>query len=443
MTSHNLGVLASTGGDLRAALRFYHASLADYRALGLSGEMLRALNNLGMLYKDLERWDAAQRSFAEAVEIGTLCGDVSALITAHLNVASMWIARGDMTRAGPRRARKRIKSRRRSTIIMPTASGRASPASLRANATRTPRANSVSAARSTSPWHTPTCRSEADAARELAELYRRQGRNRDALQALARAHRLFSQLRSRREVADIERRNAKLEAEFLAVVHKWGESIEAKDFYTRGHCERVSDLSCALAARCRRPARRRSTWIPHRRGAARRCGKLVVPSEILNKPGPLSAAEWDVIRKHPNAGVALLSDVDVPGDVIPIIKSHHERWGGGRFTPTTFPAKRFRSRRASSASPSVQATRSTSERSYRDARTRILEAMEIMRRDVGRRYDPALFEQFESLMQQSKAPPCVPAHRVSRRRARSPPYRSPKRPTISRASSRAGPSSKS
>jgi tetratricopeptide (TPR) repeat protein len=50
MTAQNLGVLASMAGDLRAALRFYHTCLADYRALGLSAEMMRALNNLGMLY---------------------------------------------------------------------------------------------------------------------------------------------------------------------------------------------------------------------------------------------------------------------------------------------------------------------------------------------------------------------------------------------------------
>src|SRR5207248_1721736 len=90
---------------------------------------------------------------------------------------------------------------------------------------------------------------EAEAARELADLYGRQGRNRDALQFLARAHRIFSQLRSRRDVADVERRNGRLETQFLEVVKRWGESIEAKDFYTQGHCERVTDLACALATR--------------------------------------------------------------------------------------------------------------------------------------------------------------------------------------------------
>ena len=60
-------------------------------------------------------------------------------------------------------------------------------------------------------------------------------------------------------------------------------------------------------------------------------GKLGVPSEILNKPGPLTAAEWEIIRQHPTAGVSLLAEVDFPGDVIPIVRSHHERWNGGGY----------------------------------------------------------------------------------------------------------------
>jgi diguanylate cyclase (GGDEF)-like protein/putative nucleotidyltransferase with HDIG domain len=394
MTAQNLGIMASIAGDLRGALRFYHSSLADYRALGLSTEMMRALNNLGMLYKELERWDAAQRSFTEAVEIGTLAGDLSTLISVHLNVATMWIARGEFDRA--REAAGRA-DQIAITLDDHHADGERSRVTgvLAREARMYPDAEQAFRRAVEFAVEHSDLSLEADGVRELADLYRRQGRNREALQFLARAHRIFSQLRARRDVADIERRNAKLESEFLEVVQRWGDSIEAKDIYTQGHCERVSELACALASRAGIP---RESMFWFRIGAVLHdVGKLVVPSEILNKPGPLSAAEWQVIRTHPNAGAALLSEVDFPGDVVPIVRSHHEQWNGAGYPEALAGEAIPLSARIVAIADVYDAL--TSERSYQMPYTH-LEAMEIMRREVGRRFDPGLFETFEALMQE-------------------------------------------
>src|ERR671920_1794428 len=130
----------------------------------------------------------------------------------------------------------------------------------------------------------------AEISREMAELYRRQGRNRDTLQSLNRAHRLFTQLHARPDLADIDRQTTRLESDFLEVVRRWGESIESKDHYTQGHCERVADLACALAAKAGMDAQS-LFWF--RIGAMLHdVGKLVIPSEVLNKPGPLTESEW-------------------------------------------------------------------------------------------------------------------------------------------------------
>ena len=61
MTAQNLGVIANVRGDFARALQFYQASLADYRTLGLQRDVCVALNNLGMVYTDTERWDEAER----------------------------------------------------------------------------------------------------------------------------------------------------------------------------------------------------------------------------------------------------------------------------------------------------------------------------------------------------------------------------------------------
>ncbi len=66
----------------------------------------------------------------------------------------------------------------------------------------------------------------AEATRAMADVHRRQGRNRDGLQCLNASHRLFTQLRARREIADVDSRITRLESEFLDVVRKWSESIE-------------------------------------------------------------------------------------------------------------------------------------------------------------------------------------------------------------------------
>src|SRR5947209_8611296 len=57
-------------------------------------------------------------------------------------------------------------------------------------------------------------------------------------------------------------------------------------------------------------------------------GKIVVPSEILNKPGPLTPDERLTMEQHAAAGSDLLREVDFPWDVLPLVRGHHERWDG-------------------------------------------------------------------------------------------------------------------
>src|SRR5262249_18515334 len=87
----------------------------------------------------------------------------------------------------------------------------------------------------------------ADAAREQAEPYTTLRRNREALQSPHTSHRLFSQLRAQNDLADVRRRMQLLERRFLDIVRQWAQSIESKDRYTLGHCDRVADYACSLA----------------------------------------------------------------------------------------------------------------------------------------------------------------------------------------------------
>jgi putative nucleotidyltransferase with HDIG domain len=168
--------------------------------------------------------------------------------------------------------------------------------------------------------------SEAEASRELALLYQAMGRNQEALGLLNAAHRLFSRLDARVDLVDVSTKMGRLEDAYLAVVRDWGQSIESSDSYTFGHCGRVAGYAVALARALGLDEAQQTTI---RIGAyLHDLGKVKVPHEILNKPGPLTDQEFAVIKLHPVWGVELLATVEFPWDIKPIIRWHHEKADG-------------------------------------------------------------------------------------------------------------------
>jgi putative two-component system response regulator len=110
------------------------------------------------------------------------------------------------------------------------------------------------------------------------------------------------------------------------VVFAFARAVEAKSPYTRGHSERVTRYALALAEAAGLPAGPREVL---RRGALLHdIGKISVPDAVLNKPGPLTAAEYDVIKQHPAQGVVIVEPLESLRDVIPLIRWHHERLDG-------------------------------------------------------------------------------------------------------------------
>jgi len=167
---------------------------------------------------------------------------------------------------------------------------------------------------------------EAEATRELAIYYQGSGRNQEALSLLNAAHRLFGRLEARHDLVNVGGKMAELEATYLAVVREWGQSIESSDTYTFGHCERVAQHAVAVA---RALGLDEEFQTAVRLGAyLHDLGKVRVPHEILNKPGPLTREEYEVVQMHPVWGIELLAKVEFPWDLKPIIRWHHERYDG-------------------------------------------------------------------------------------------------------------------
>lgn len=119
------------------------------------------------------------------------------------------------------------------------------------------------------------------------------------------------------------------EAACLEVVCRLAELIESSDHYTFGHCARVAAYSVDVARSLEFDDHEITTV---RIGAyLHDLGKVRVPAEILNKPGPLEADESDLVRWHPLWGVELLAAIDLPWDIKPIIRWHHERYDGSGY----------------------------------------------------------------------------------------------------------------
>src|SRR5258708_33281500 len=63
-------------------------------------------------------------------------------------------------------------------------------------------------------------------------------------------------------------------------------------------------------------------------GSLHDLGKIGVRDDILNKPGPLSEDEWEVMRRHPDIGAAMIAQHSALAEEAPIVRHHHERWAG-------------------------------------------------------------------------------------------------------------------
>ena len=388
----NLGTMASIRGDFREALRYFQEALAHGRLYSLLDNIVVALNNLGLANMALGRHDAADEAFAEALTIANALGGLSTRVQLEVNSAALQLERRDFHEAKRRCDRAMALAEH---LDDPRANGEAAKVygiiaretgDLTAAETHLITARDIATA-------AQDLALEGDTNRELAELYGTLGRNRETLQSLNRAHSCFTQLRSRHELADVGRRMARLEGDFLDVVRKWSESIESKDHHTQGHCERVADLAGALAAKA---GLDETSLFWFRIGALLHdVGKLIVPAEVLNKPGKLTEEEWALVRQHPAAGEQMLADVQFPWDVAPMVRSHHERWDGQGY-PDGLEGENIPLQARILCIADVYDALTT-ERSYKRAFSQ-LEALEIMRRETARHFDPDLFERFEELV---------------------------------------------
>jgi putative two-component system response regulator len=114
-----------------------------------------------------------------------------------------------------------------------------------------------------------------------------------------------------------------------SILFALAQAIEQRDKSTAGHCKRLATMSMTLGMALGLP--NAQLLALHRAGYLHDIGKVGIPDSILFKPGPLSEAEWAIMRTHPIAGEEICRPTRTMQSVLPIIRSHHERWDGSGY----------------------------------------------------------------------------------------------------------------
>jgi putative two-component system response regulator len=114
-----------------------------------------------------------------------------------------------------------------------------------------------------------------------------------------------------------------------AVLFSLARSIEGKDPYTHGHCERLAQYSARLGEQLGLPEEQITAL--RRAGVVHDVGKIAVPDSILLKPGRLTPDEWAIMREHPVVGERICSPLKSFRLVLPIIRHHHEKLDGSGY----------------------------------------------------------------------------------------------------------------
>jgi putative nucleotidyltransferase with HDIG domain len=324
----NLGVIANIKGETSTALAHYQRALDAFRGAEDERGCAMAYNGIGFIHGQQKKWEDAERYYALSLEITTRLGDVQHRGQVLLNQAEAQIAR-DRYVAAQRNAEDALRIfdkldfvRHKSEAyrvlgVIYRAVGRKTLAEARLQ-TAIDLAQSAGA-----------ILAEAEASREQAQLFRDLGRNQDALRMLNASYRLFGRLDARADLVDVATRVQALETAFMSIVLEWGQSIESADSYTHGHCERVAEYAVMVG---RQLGLDDAAMTALRLGAyLHDLGKVRIPHEILNKPGRLTPDEFEVMKRHPLDGVEMLQGIEFPWDILPIVRSHHERCDGNGY----------------------------------------------------------------------------------------------------------------
>jgi len=197
-----------------------------------------------------------------------------------------------------------------------------------------------------------------------------------------------------RQVDELQTRIAEIEKVHMATIKAFAMAIDAKDQVTHGHIHRVQQytMECARALGVKDDKQIRAIEAA---ALLHDTGKLAIPEYILNKPGPLTPAEFEKMKDHAAVGANILKSIDFPYPVAPIVRHHHENWDGRGYPDGLKGQEIPLGARILSVVDCYDAL--TSDRPYRPRMTR-QQAEQILLDRRGTMYDPWVVDGFLQIL---------------------------------------------
>ena len=188
-------------------------------------------------------------------------------------------------------------------------------------------------------------------------------------------------------------KNEELERAYLDTIGILRQTVEAKDPYTRGHSDRVSEYSVLIGKKL--GLDEKTLHILKIGGLFHDIGKIGIPDSILLKESKLSDEEYSQIKNHPMIGVHMLGDAAIFTDILPIVKHHHERYDGRGYPSQLVGDDIPYVARIAAVADTFDAM--TSKRSYRDSLPIDVVRAEI-ERCSGTQFEPNIAKVFLDIM---------------------------------------------
>ena len=189
-------------------------------------------------------------------------------------------------------------------------------------------------------------------------------------------------------------KNEELERAYLDTIGILRQTVEAKDPYTRGHSDRVSEYSVLIGKKL--GLDEKTLHILKIGGLFHDIGKIGIPDSILLKESKLSDEEYSQIKNHPMIGVHMLGDAAIFTDILPIVKHHHERYDGRGYPSQLVGDDIPYVARIAAVADTFDAM--TSKRSYRDSLPLDVVKQELIR-NRGTQFDPEITDVFLGILE--------------------------------------------